>query len=90
MKAKTNAPKKSRQPERNGNELQQHEKVRKERNRLRKELAEVKEERDYFRKLVCALMNEEIEFDKEEIMSRLGQGPSLLEILAEIESQGTK
>ena len=97
MKAKANSRKKTvRQPERNGTALQQqYEKVRKERNRLRKELAEVKEERDYYRKMVGTLMAKlhPVEFDEEEIrayMARKDRGPSLEDILAEIEAQGPK
>ena len=97
MKDKGKSTKKKPQPpERNGQEwLQLHEKLRKERNRLRKELAEVKEERDYFRKLVGTLWAkyEPIEFDEEEVLAQMVRkdpGESIEDLLAEIEGQVRK
>jgi len=92
MKAKVSSAKKPQAPERIGQEwLQLHEKLRKERNRLRKELAEVKEERDYFRKLVGTLMAERdpIEFDEEEVLAQMrrGGGQSFAELIAEVEAE---
>jgi len=97
MKAKASSRKKTpRQAARNGTELQQqYEKVRKERNRLRKELAEVKKQRDAYSKAVGALMAkyEWGEFDEEEVlahMARKERGPSIEDVLAEIEARGPK
>ncbi len=73
MKAKASSQKKKcATPERNGQEWQQlYDQVRKERNRLRKELTTAKEERDYFRKVVGTLMAKEFpEFDEEEVLAR--------------------
>jgi hypothetical protein len=90
-KARVNSPKKKQQaPNRDGREWQRlYEEMRKERGRLRKELAAVKKERDAYLKAVYALMpKEDIDFDKKEMLSRLGQGTSPADLIAEIESQG--
>lgn len=93
MKGKANSEKKERpEPERNGQEWQRlHEEMRKERNRLRKELAAVKKERDDYRKALLAAMAQldPIEFDEEEVLAQMrrGDGPSLAELIAELESE---
>jgi hypothetical protein len=93
MKGKGKSTKKKPQtPERNGQEWQQlYEKVRKERNRLRKELAEVKKEREAYRRSLGAAMAKlyPLEFDEEEVLAQMrrGDGPSLADVIAELESQ---
>ncbi len=95
MKAKVSSAKKKRQePERNGPEWQRlYEELRKERNRLRKELAAVKKERDDYRKAVGALMAQldpidDMDLDLETLRARAVGQPSLEELIAELESEG--
>jgi predicted ribosome quality control (RQC) complex YloA/Tae2 family protein len=92
MKAKVSSAKKKQAPERNGQEWQQlYEKMRKERNRLRKELAEVKKECDVYRRSLGALMAklDPIEFDEEEVLAQMrrGGGQSFAELIAEVEAE---
>jgi hypothetical protein len=90
-KAKVSPPKKkAQQPARNGRKWQRlYEETRKERNRLRKELAQVKKERDTYRKAVGTLMSQEpIEFTREEAFAQIGRKPSLEDLISELEAQG--
>jgi len=98
MKRKVNSPKKStRRAERNGSDWQQlYEKMRKERNRLRKELAEVKKKCEAYSNAVGALMAkyEWGEFDEEmeeAVLTQMARGgPSFADLLAEIKARGPR
>jgi hypothetical protein len=60
-----------------------------ERDQLRKELFEVKEDRDAYLRAVKALLPEkQYSFTKEELFSQVCQNPSLDDLIAELERDG--
>ncbi len=59
----------------------------KERSRLRAEVAELREERDAYRKAVIALMAEPVDFDKKELLAQARNQQPFKEFLAELESE---
>lgn len=59
-----------------------------ERDRLRAELADAVQERDEYRKTILAMLPPEpVEDTKEELFAQLGQGPSLRELIVELEQE---
>jgi regulator of replication initiation timing len=61
----------------------------KERQCLRLENAQLRQERDDFRKAVMALMVEPFEFDKKALLAQVGKQQPLEELLAELEANAS-
>jgi uncharacterized coiled-coil DUF342 family protein len=73
---------KTKRPER-GNELK------KERDLLKKEVKELRAERDQYLKALYALTHEPLDIDKKAILSQLGREPSLRKLIEELELPGS-
>lgn len=60
----------------------------KERNRLRAEIAQLRQERDdYRRAVISSLMKEPVDYDMKELLAQFGKQQPFEEFLAELESQ---
>ncbi|HYT88804.1 MAG TPA: hypothetical protein VEL76_08860 [Gemmataceae bacterium] len=82
--SKQNAPKAS---EANGDWQHLCATLKEERDRLQRELLEMKEEYKAVRYALYALMPSDVEFNEEEAFAQLGKGPSLREFVAELEEK---
>jgi len=69
---------------------QRYQKMKKQRDQLRLELARVQAERDEYRTAVIALMREDIDFDKKELLALRGQRPTIDELIGELQSCGAQ
>lgn len=63
--------------------------LKKERDRLQKEVKQLRAERDQYLKALYALTHESLDFDKKAILSRLGSQPPLRELIEGLELPGT-
>jgi transposase-like protein len=59
-----------------------------ERNQLRNELQQAREENDQLKRSLGALLCEDIEIDKRALLAQFGKEPSLAELIAEFERAG--
>ncbi len=62
--------------------------LKEERDHLSLELAKTQKERDEYLKAVYKLTWEDADFDKDEVMANLGNGPSIMDVLKELQAQG--
>lgn len=58
--------------------------------RLQQEMAKLQDECDQYRNALYELMWEDVDFDKEAILAQIGKGPSLLDVIAEVEAEADK
>lgn len=87
MKAKSTRPR-SNPAKSHKASSQRYAALKKERDLLRKELRDLKTQRDQYLKALYALTRETVHFDENTILAEMGKRQSLQELIAELESFG--